>query len=291
MIVEKMEQGSLEWHEHRAQYRNASEAAIIMDCAPAYWKTSKRILWEQKQGLRGSSVDANNPAILHGNNMEAAALACFNKNFNANAAPVVGVNGLYSGSLDGHGTDREGRSLLVEIKCPWRATSSEVWRKAASGEIASYYFWQMVHQQYVVPVEQAFFFVYISDDQFIVLPHIATEEDTAALLAAWDDFSASEPEADFVEMEDEHMKVLVTEHQALISQQKHLKAQLDQVETVMKARAGNDNVLAFGCKIQTIERKGSVDYKQIETLQDVDLEQYRKPPSKYQKISYLKKEA
>ena len=87
------------------------------------------------------------------------------------------------------------------------------------------------------------------------------------------------------------MKVLVTEHQALITQQKHLKAQLDQVEAAMKAKAGDDNVLAFGCKIQTIERKGSVDYKQIKTLQDVDLEQYRKPPSKYQKISYLKKEA
>ena len=289
MIIDEMKQGSLEWHEHRAKHRNASEAAIIMDCAPKYWKTSKRILWEQKQGLRGSNVDSNNPAIKHGNNLEAAARHCFNRNFGANTLPVVGVKGTYSASLDGYGTDDQGQSIKVEIKCPWRGVDSEVWKLAASGEIAEYYRWQIVHQSHVVDTQQTFFFVYISDDQYIVIPHVSSEEDTTALLAAWDDFSASEPEPDFVLMEDAHMQVLVEEHQLLIDRQKHLKTQLEQVESTMKTKAGDKNVIAFGCKIQTINRKGSVDYKQIEALKNVDLEQFRRPASTYQKISYAKK--
>ena len=233
MIIDEMKQGSLQWHEHRAKYRNASEAAVIMGCQPKFWNTSKRILWEQKQGLRGSNVDSNNP----------------------------------------------------------EGTRSQTWKDAEAGRVAEHYRWQLIHQDHVIPTEMSYFFVYISDDQFICLTHESTEEDTAALLSAWDDFSASEPEPDFVLMEDAHMQVLVEEHQLLIDRQKHLKTQLEQVESTMKSKAGDKNVIAFGCKIQTINRKGSVDYKKIENLKDVDLEQYRKPASTYQKISYAKKEA
>lgn len=288
MIIDEMQQGSLEWHEHRAKFRNASEAAIIMGCAPKYWNTSKRTLWEQKQGLRGSTVDGDNPAIQHGNNMEAAARDCFNRNFDANTVPVVGVKGAYSASLDGYGTDAEGRSIKVEIKCPWRGVDSEVWKLAASGKIAEYYHWQMVHQSYVADTEHTFFFVYISDDQYIVIPHVSSEEDTAALLSAWDDFSATEPEPDFITLEDEQMRSWVTDHKELLKQKAHLETKIEQIAASMKDRAGDKNVIAFGCKIQTIARKGSVDYKKIENLKDVDLEQYRKPTSTYQKISYEK---
>ena len=288
LLLNEMQQGSLEWHEHRAKYDNASEAAIIMDCAPKYWGTSKRILWEQKQGLRGSNVDSNNPAIKHGNNLEAAARDCFNKNFGANTRPVVGVKGTYSASLDGHGTDAEGQSIKVEIKCPWKGVDSEVWKLAASGEIAEYYHWQMVHQSHVVDTEQTFFFVYISDDQFLTIPHISSQEDTDALLKAWQEFNDAEPDPDFVTMEDEQMRAWVTDHQDLLQQKAHLEAKIEQVAASLKDRAGDKNVISFGCKIQTISRKGSVDYKKIDTLKNVDLEQYRKPSSTYQKISYEK---
>jgi len=241
--------------------------------------------------LRGSNVDSDNPAIKHGNNMEAAARDCFNKNFAANTIPVVGVRDEYSASLDGFGTDSEGRRIKVEIKCPWRGTDSEVWKLAAQGEIAEYYHWQMVHQSYCVDTEQTFFFVYISDDQFLTIPHVSTEEDTAALLAAWDAFNASEPEPDFILLEDEQMRAWVTDHQNLLQQKALLETKIDQISNSLKDRAGNKNVISFGCKIQTISRKGSVDYKKIENLKDVDLEQYRKPASTYQKISYSKQEA
>ena len=287
LLLNEMQQGSLEWHEHRSKYNNASEAAIIMDCAPKYWKTSKRILWEQKQGLRGSNVDPNNLAIKHGKDTEADARNCFNKNIGANTRPVVGVKGRFSASLDGFGTDAEGRSIKVEIKCPM-SSNSEVWKLAANGEIAEYYRWQMVHQSYCVDTEQTFFFVYINDDQFLTIPYISSQEDTDALLKAWGEFNDSEPDPDFVTMEDEQMRAWVNDHQDLLQQKALLEAKIEQVAASLKDRAGDKNVISFGCKIQTISRKGSVDYKKIDTLKDVDLEQYRKPSSTYQKISYEK---
>ena len=289
MQVNDMKQGSLEWHEHRAKYRNASEASIIMDCAPAYWKTSKRILWEQKQGLRGSSVDENNPAIMHGNNMEAAALACLNKQLGSSMKPAVFVEGKYSASLDGYGADAQGRLIKAEIKCPWKAETSQVWKmSAAFGEIAEYYRWQMIHQDYCAPTEQSFFFVYISDEKNILIPHLSPEEDTAALLAAWDKFSAEEPEPDYITLEDEQMRVWVSDHKDLLKQKVHLEAKIEQVAASMKDRAGDKNVIAFGCKIQTIKKKGSVDYKTVPQLENIDLESYRKPGTSYKKITHEK---
>ena len=146
----------------------------------------------------------------------------------------------------------------------------------------------MVHQSYCVDTEQTFFFVYISDDQFLTIPHVSTEEDTAALLAAWEDFNASEPEPDFMLLEDEQMRAWVTDHQNLLQQKALLETKIDQIANSLKDRAGDKNVISFGCKIQTISRKGSVDYKKIDTLKNVNLEQYRKPASTYQKISYEK---
>ena len=288
MQVERMEQGSLTWHEHRAKYRNASEASIIMDCAPKYWKTSKRILWEQQQGLRGSSVDENNPAIVHGNNMEAAALACINEQLGSDMQPAVFVEGEYSASLDGYGVDAEGRSIKCEIKCPWKGESSQVWKMAADGEIAEYYRWQMIHQDYCAPTEQSFFFVYISDEKNILIPHLSPEEDTAALLAAWEEFAAEEPAPDWEDRTDDDIRVLVQRHRDLVQQKAILDVELKIAEKALKTEAGDGNVMAFGAKIQTVKRIGSVDYKMVPELDGVDLEQYRKPSTTYQKITHEK---
>ena len=288
MQVDHMDQGSLIWHEHRAKYRNASEASIIMDCAPAYWKTSKRILWEQKQGLRGSNVDENNPAIMHGNNMEAAALACLNKQLGSNMKPAVFVEGKYSASLDGYGADAEGRLIKCEIKCPWKAETSQVWKMAADGEIAEYYRWQMIHQDYCAPTEQSFFFVYISDEKNILIPHLSPEEDTAALLTAWDEFSAEEPAQDWEDRTDDDIRVLVERHRDLVQQKAILDVELKLAEKALKEESGDNNVIAFGAKIQVIERIGAVDYKTVPQLDGIDLEAYRKPGSLYKKITHAK---
>jgi len=282
----ELEQGSLEWHEHRVKYNNASEAAIIMDCAPAYWGMTKRKLWEQKNGLRGSNVDENNPAILHGKNMEAAALDCFNKKMGVNCQPAVFVADSFSASLDGYGEGSEGGTIKVEIKCPFKAESSAVWKAAASGEIAEYYRWQMVHQDKVESTDLSFFFVYISDDKNIVLPHVSSDDDIIRLTKAWNDFNASEPEPDEVIRTDEKIRALVERHRDLIQQRNILDVELKIAEKALKVEAGDGVVKAFGATIKTIERKGAVDYSQVPELESVNLDDFRKPSTFYQKISH-----
>ena len=156
--------------------------------------------------------------------------------------------------------------------------------------IPEHYKWQMVQQQYVEPTVQSWFFVYLSDEKNILLPFVASDDETQQLLDAWDDFCENEPAPDWVVMEDEHMRLLVHEHKSLLAKKTQIDDHLKQVEKAMKERAGDNNVSSFGCKIQTIERKGSVDYSKIEAIKDADLEQFRKPSTTYQKISYAKGE-
>ena len=53
--IVKLVQGSPEWHAHRAQYRNASETAIVMGESP--WQTPYQ-LWELRTGRRQPEVNA-----------------------------------------------------------------------------------------------------------------------------------------------------------------------------------------------------------------------------------------
>tara|TARA_R110002110_G_C13448739_1_gene716839 strand:- start:2917 stop:3546 length:630 start_codon:yes stop_codon:yes gene_type:complete len=201
--------------------------------------------------------------------------------------PVVGLEGDYSASLDGHGIDKQGQSIKVEIKCPM-SENSEVWKLAAKGEIAPYYYWQMVHQSLVVPTEQTFFYVYLSDNQCITIPHIASESDIQALKDAWDDFYSSEPEPDWEDRTDDDMRILVERHRDLVQQKAMLDVELKMAEKALKAEAGDGNVIAFGARIQTISRKGTIDYSRIPEIEGVNVEDYRKPGTSYQKIYHGK---
>lgn len=56
-------------------------------------------------------------------------------------------------------------------------------------------------------------------------------------------------------------------------------------QTELITACGNQSYEGKGVKVAEIERVGSVDFKAIPELKAVDLEQYRKPGSKYFKIT------
>ena len=224
---------------------------------------------------------------MRGNRLEPKARACFNHSFGVQTEPVVGLEGDYSASLDGHGIDKQGQSIKVEIKCPM-SENSEVWKLAAKGEIAPYYHWQMVHQSLVVPTEQTFFYVYLSDNQCITIPHIASESDIQALRDAWDKFYASEPDLDWEDRTDDDMRILVERHRDLVQQKAILDVELKLAEKALKEEAGDNNVMAFGARIQVINRIGAIDYKLVPELEEINLDDYRKPSTSYKKITHEK---
>ena len=69
--IVKLVQGSPAWHAHRAQYRNASETAIVMGESP--WQTPYQ-LWELRTGRRQPEVNA---AMARGTALEPQARAAY----------------------------------------------------------------------------------------------------------------------------------------------------------------------------------------------------------------------
>ena len=62
--IVKLVQGSVEWHEHRRRYRNASETPAVLGVSP--WQTPYQ-LWQLKLGLIDPVVT---PAMTHGSELE-----------------------------------------------------------------------------------------------------------------------------------------------------------------------------------------------------------------------------
>ena len=286
----ELEQGSLEWHEHKAKYRNASEAGAVMGVSPYQ---TPRELWESKNGM--GKPFKGNVATDYGNAMEPKALAKFAELWDLDLMirPTVFVDGEYSASLDGYGlasptmlSDRiwedHGDHVMVEIKCPYQKQQSKLWQTASEGQIPEHYYWQMVHQQMVSKAERCYFFVYIDDNNYRTIPMLPNQGDIEELRAAWDDFYANPPEPKFQNRDD--LIPLAEEYAALKAAADEANKKLKEVETQLKQSCEVSSV-AGNVQIQTISKKGTIDYKSIPNIKEVDLESYRKPTTTYQKVT------
>lgn len=271
-----LEQGSLEWHEHRAKYRNASEAGAVMGVSPFQ---TPRELWESKNGMGKPFV--GNVATDYGNAMESVALAHLNRSEINKLVPSVFVDGKYSASLDGY-SKSETVSYSVEIKCPYQKQDSKLWASVQDGVIPETYYWQLVHQYMVSPVDKAYFFVYIDDDTHNLIEFMPNQGDIEKLHEAWDDFYANPPEPKFAVRDD--LIGLAEEYVSLKQAADAANKSLKSVESKLKLACEVSSV-AGNVHIQTISKKGTIDYKSIPDIKDVDFEEYRKPTTTYKKVT------
>jgi hypothetical protein len=78
---------------------------------------------------------------------------------------------------------------------------------------------------------------------------------------------------------DDLFQALVEERKELLEAAKRLK----EVESQIKQFAEHEgtDLEGFGVKVSKVVKKGNVDYKSIPILKEIDLEEYRKPPSEY----------
>lgn len=116
--IVQLVQGSPEWHAHRANYRNASETAIVLGESP--WTTPYQF-WELRTGRKSPTVNA---AMARGTAMEPLARLAYEELTGHVMQPLVLVDGDYSASLDGL---TFGGELLLEIKCPVKGKTSSLW--------------------------------------------------------------------------------------------------------------------------------------------------------------------
>lgn len=271
--IVKLLQGSPEWHAHRAQYRNASETAIVMGESP--WQTPYQ-LWELRSGRRQPEVNA---AMARGTALEPLARTAYEALTGQVMQPLVLVEGEYSASLDGLTFEGD---LLLEIKCPVRGKDSTLWRQVAQGEIPAHYRWQLEHQFLVSKARRGHLYVFDGADGLLLevtpCPERWTEIDEA-----WDGFmrcieTDTPPaltERDKVVRKDAEWQAAAERYVQLKADADALASRLDEAKAALVGLAEHPSEAGFGVAVTRYWKTGNVDYKRVPELQGVDLDNYR----------------
>lgn len=269
----KLEQGTVEWHAHRARYRNASETPAVMGASP--WM-SVYDLWLLKTGRK---TQVENEAMRHGTAMEPVARLAYEIETGAIMQPKVMVNGLYSASLDGITLNGE---LLLEIKCPYQGQVSELWQQAKQGIAPEHYYLQVQHQLMVSGAKLAHLWVF--DGSSGIKIEIAPDPKAFEhIKSAWDDFQVlldtdtAPPlsEQDTLLREDVEWRQAAELFTALKSQAEEAAKQADEAKAKLISLATHSRETGSGVSVTRYWKQGSVDYKNIPALQSVDLDSYR----------------
>lgn len=93
------QQGSPEWHQHRATHFNASDAAAMLGISP--YKTRSQLLHELHTGITPDIAEATQRRFDDGHRFEALARPLAEKIIGQRLFPVVGSEGKLSASFDG----------------------------------------------------------------------------------------------------------------------------------------------------------------------------------------------
>jgi putative phage-type endonuclease len=272
----KLEQGSPEWHAHRAKYRNASETPVVLGVWP--WQTPYQ-LWLERTGRAGRQVTY---PMQRGKDLEAAARAAYEALTGHVMQPLVLVDGEYSASLDGMTLAGD---LVLEIKCPMKGRDSDLWQQVAAGSLPEHYAWQVEHQLMVSGAELAH--LYVFDGREGVLLEAAPLPDRRPKIhEAWERFMAyiardtAPPllERDTRTREDAAWRVAAEAYVAAKAEADAAAERFAAVREKLVALAEHPSESGAGVTVTRYWKAGSVDYKKIPELRGVDLEQYRGRP-------------
>jgi putative phage-type endonuclease len=99
MNVVSLKQGTPEWHTHRANHHNASDAPAMLGCSS--YKTRNQLLHEAKTGVVPEVDSATQRRFDDGHRFEGLARKQAEKIVGEDLFPIVGVRGSYSASFDG----------------------------------------------------------------------------------------------------------------------------------------------------------------------------------------------
>jgi putative phage-type endonuclease len=269
----KMQQGSAEWHAHRAKYRNASETAAVCGVSP--WITPYD-LWLIKTGRK---VVVETAPMRHGTEMEPVARAAFEEATGLIMQPQVVVDGEYSASLDGITLNA---SAILEIKCPFKGAVSELWQTVKAGTVPEHYRLQVQHQLMVTGARLAYLWVF--DGSNGIKLTIEPDEITfARIREGWDAFQPymdndTPPpltDQDTRTRSDKEWKEAAEDYRGWKSVVDEAQAKADAAKAKLVELATHSRESGAGVSVTRYWKLGNVDYKKVPELAGVDLERYR----------------
>ena len=269
----QLKQGSQEWLDYRRNMRNASETAAVLGVSP--WMTPYQ-LWLLKTGRTESKATA---AMQHGTDMEPAARAAYEAETGSIMQPLVLRDGLYSASLDGMDLDGQ---LIVEIKCPFRAQDSELWRQVKAGQVPDHNTAQIQHQPMVSGAKLAHLYVF-DGTQGILRPMEPIEHAFQRIRDGWDwfqvflDTDTPPPltDADTVMREDDDWVAAATAFTQAKQAADLADVAVTQAREALLALALHPKEQGAGVSVTRYWKAGAVNYKVVPELKGVNLENYR----------------
>lgn len=275
-------QNTQEWEQFRQQKIGASDAPIIMEVSP--WKTPFQ-LWLEKTG---QSTSAQNHHMMRGHALEEPARAAFERATNLIVFPRVVQSAKHEwmiASLDG--IDMDGK-ILVEIKCAGEADHA----LAKQGKIPEKYYPQLQHQLAVTGLIKAYYYSFDGTDGVIVEVDHNPEyikkliESEKKFMECMQTLSAPSLTPKDYNFRDD---LAWNERAKKWLQKKQELENIEQEEKILRNElielASNQSSQGGGIRLTLSTRKGTVDYRTIPCLKELDLEIYRKPPSKVWSLS------
>ena len=152
-IINNLTQGSAEWHQHRRNHFNASDAPAMMGCSP--YKKRAELLREMATGIVDAEIDPiTAKRFADGHRFEAWARPLAEAIIEDELAPLVGVNGRYSASFDGLTMDGETAFEHKTLNDSLRYTP---WDEGNGWHLPLHYRVQMEHQCMVAGCERILF--------------------------------------------------------------------------------------------------------------------------------------
>jgi putative phage-type endonuclease len=246
-------------------------------------------LWCRKLGFMPDAEMTG--AMQRGHALQPFALAAFEKEMGLFMTPVVlesRTTPWMSASLDG--LDLDGK-IAVEIKCPNRETH----QIALNGKVPDKYIYQLQHQMMVLNVDLMYYFSF--DGLKGVTLEVTRDDSLCEALFLheerfWSSIQNFDPpelnDRDYIQKTDANWAALANRWQQIRTDLKKLEQEEEDCRNALIHMANQQNAEGCGIRVQTVPRKGLVDYTKVPELIGVDLNAYRKPSSKAVRISEVK---
>lgn len=282
MKILKLDQGSDEWLQTRANYFCASDASTMMGDSP--YKSRDALIKEKATGIR-LDTSGKDYIFKKGHEAEAMARPLAEKLIGCELYPVVGVEGDYLASFDGMTFDM---NLIFEHKL----VSKSLVEQIKKGQLNDHYLWQLEHQLLVSSAEKALFVA--SDgttDNFHSLIYVSSPDRRQQLIEGWERLKEDiehwvTPER----TDDGYREAAEAYRQAKKQRDEAIATEELAKKRLIEVTDGARESSGFGVTVQKFTRKGGIDYRKIPSLSGLDLDQFRKPPSEYFKVTVKEQE-
>ena len=272
-MVVNLVQGSAEWLAYRRSMRNASETAAVLGISP--WVTPYQ-LWLLKTGRKEQAV---NVPMRNGTALEPEARSAYELETGNVMQPLVMQAGEYSASLDGmtlHG------DLIVEIKCPMRGADSDLWSDVSAGRAPGYHAAQIQHQLMVSGAARAHLWVF-DGSEGLLLPIERDDAAMAAIRDAWEAFwqfivTDTPPplsDSDTMQRVDEAWLSAAKAYGEAKRVAQTADCALEDARQRLIALTAHPREEGGGISVTRYWKAGTVDYKKIVCVHDVDVAAYR----------------